>query len=63
MAGLVWANYRGRVPQRVARTSWTMTKVEWQYVNVNGDWYYSPGNHDLLAFCFAFEDTEPRPLS
>jgi hypothetical protein len=40
MARLVRANYRGRVPQRVARTSRAMTKVEWQYVNVNGDWHY-----------------------
>jgi hypothetical protein len=39
MVRLVRANYRGRVPQRVARTSRTMTNVEWQYVNVNGDWY------------------------
>jgi hypothetical protein len=37
--GFVRANYRGRVPQRVVRTSWAMTKVEWQYVIVNGGWY------------------------
>jgi hypothetical protein len=39
MARLVRANYRGRVPQRVARTSRAMAEVEWQHVNVNGDWY------------------------